>query len=160
MKRITFLLAATAGLSVSFLAGRYTMAAKAGRVIAEKQDETEKFRKFFAVLDEWLWKKQQGKSVESFLAKNQYHSVAVYGMGRLGERLASELKGGSVNLSYGIDKRDVQASFPIYRLEDTLPEVDAVIVTLVSGAEEIGEALRKKVKCPIFSIEDIIYFME
>ena len=58
MKRITFLLAATAGLSVSFLAGRYTMAAKAGRVIAKKQDETEKFRKFFAVLDEWLWKKQ------------------------------------------------------------------------------------------------------
>lgn len=142
-----------------FLIGMIFIAKKASSVILEKQKNLEKHQRLFSVLDAWIKKKQQGKSMIAFLEKNNYHSVAVYGLGNVGKLLVEELKG-HVKICYGIDRRDLLEEFPVYKPEDKLPEADMVIVTAAYEFEEIEETLKKKLSCPIYSIEDIIYFMD
>lgn len=142
-----------------FSAGLLCTAKKASSVILEKQHNVEKFQKLFLALDAWVKKKQQGKNLEAFLRRNDYHSVAVYGLGNVGKLLEEELKD-YAEFRYGIDRRTVSAEFPVYKPEDNLPEVDMVIVTPVYEFEEIEATLKKKLNCPVYSVEDIIYFME
>lgn len=105
-------------------------------------------------------KKQQGKSIAKFLDSRGFHSVAIYGMSNLGERLAKDLEEDNFEVSYGIDRRDISIAMPMYKLEDELPEVDVIIVTALIAFEGIEEKLKKKIRCPIYSIEDAVYFME
>lgn len=144
---------------LSFFMGMICIAKKASLVILEKQKNLEKHQKLFSVLDDWIKKKQQGKSMSTFLKENAYHSVAVYGLGNIGKLLVGELKG-EIEICYGIDRREIPAEFPVYKPEDELPEADMVIVTAAYEFEEIEEVLKKKLSCPIYSIEDIVYFMD
>ena len=41
-------------------------------------------------------------------------------------------------------------------LEDELPEVDVIIVTVLGSFQEIYDKLSTKIKCDIVAIEDII----
>ena len=142
-----------------FFIGTLFIAKRASSVIIEKQRNVEKFQKLFSVLDLWLRKRQQGRSMENFLKRNAYHSIAIYGLGNIGKLLEEELKN-YAEIQYGIDRRDVSAGFPVYKPEDNLPQADAVIVTPAYEFEEIEEMLKKKLDCPIYSIEDIVYFMD
>lgn len=159
MKRIGIFLKWILCFIVFFLMGALCTAKKASVIIMEKQKNLEKHIKLFLTLDAWIRKKQQGKSIVTFLKKNTYHSVAIYGLSNIGKLLEEELKG-HVEISYGIDRKEISAEFPVYRPEDNLPETDVVIVTPAYEFEEIEEALKQKLKCPIYSIEDIIYFMD
>ena len=142
-----------------FVIGAVCVAKRAGSAILRKQQELEKHQKLFLVLDAWVKKKQQGKSMECFLKRNGYHSVAIYGLGNIGKLLEDELRG-SIKISYGIDRKNIPAEFPVYKPEDDLPEADVVVVTAAYEFEEIECMLKKKLSCPIYSIEDVIYFMD
>lgn len=142
-----------------FSVGILCTAKKASSIIIEKQKNIEKSQKMFSVLDVWLEKKMQGKSIANFIKKNNYHMVAIYGLGNIGRLLEIELRN-YVEISYGIDRREIFAEFPVYKPEQDLPETDIVIVTAVYEFEEIEEMLRKKLNCTIYSIEDIVYFMD
>ena len=85
--------------------------------------------------------------------------MAIYGMSYVGETLAAELRKTSISVAYGIDgrKKGIYADFPIYRMEDKLENVDAILVTAISSYESIKENLSKKLSCEILSIEKIIY---
>lgn len=158
MKRIGKFLCFSLYSVVLFFVGIFWMAKKAGSVMIEKQMNVEKFHKLFLVLDAWIKKKQQGKSMADFLKRNAYHSVAIYGLSNVGRLLEEDLKD-LVEIRYGIDRREISAGFPVFRPEEDLPKVDAVIVTAAYEFDEIEEMLKKKLSCPIYSIEDIIYFM-
>lgn len=41
--------------------------------------------------------------------------------------------------------------------DDTLPDVDAIIVTAFFFFDEIEQELEDKIDCPIISIEDVVY---
>lgn len=144
----------------AFTAGALFVAKKAVPYITEKQKALERFNKLFSLMDEWMAKKQQGKSIARFLESRGYHSVAIYGMSNLGERLLKDLEEDNLNVSYGIDRREISAEISMYKLEDDLPDVDAIIVTAMVAFDGIEEKLRKKMTCPIYSIEDVVYFME
>lgn len=143
-----------------FTAGALFVAKKAVPYITAKQKAMERFSRMFSLMDEWMAKKQQGKSIARFLEGRGYHSIAIYGMSNLGERLLKDLEEDNLNVSYGIDRREISAATPMYKLEDDLPEVDAVIVTAMVAFDGIEEKLKKKMDCPIYSIEDAVYFME
>ena len=42
-------------------------------------------------------------------------------------------------------------------MEDDLKPVDAVVVTAITFFNEIEEQLSQKMKCPIISLEEILY---
>lgn len=143
-----------------FSVGCLFTAKKAIKYITFKQKRAEKFERLFFLMNDWFSKQQQGKTIARYLEKKGYHSIAIYGMGDVGQCLANELKDSNIKVIYGIDRREVTWEFPIYKIEKPLPKVDAVIVTALVSFEIIEEELKAKMDCPIYSMEDIIYFME
>ena len=86
--------------------------------------------------------------------------IAVYGLAELANRLAEDLAGSEVVLKYGIDRNVCCTSSrmsEIYSMEDKLPEADVIVVTPFYAFESIKAELEKKVRCPIISIEDVVW---
>ena len=103
--------------------------------------------------------KQEGKSLVAFFEQNDYKTVAIYGMKELGERLYDELKDTGIEVKYMIDKNadTIYADVDVVEPEDTLEEVDVIVVTAIHYFDEIEEALAEKIDCPVISLEDIVF---
>lgn len=156
MKKLTIAsLAAVLGASAGAIAVKSMQRPKAIR----RADHTKKMTEFYQLLIEWLRLKQEGKSLTAFFEQNNYKTVAIYGMKELGERLYDELKDSSVEVKYMIDKNadTIYADVDVVEPEDTLEEVDVIVVTAIHYFDEIEEALAEKVDYPVISLEDIIY---
>ncbi|MCI8596978.1 MAG: hypothetical protein HFJ10_00810 [Lachnospiraceae bacterium] len=116
----------------------------------------------FLMMNQWIQAKQEGKSLEEYFIKNNYKKIAVYGMSYVGERLIEELKGSEIKVAYGIDRNagGLYADVDIVSPDDSLEDVDAVIVTSIFYMEEIEMDLSDKLSCPIVSLEDILNEMQ
>lgn len=127
--------------------------------IEKMRDLSDKYLKLFFLMNQWVKVKQEGKNLAAYLAEKKYKRVAIYGMSYAGETLLEELKSTEVQVVYGIDNKadGIFADVEILRMEDSLEEVDAIIVTAITFFDEIEEKLRKKINCPIISLEDILY---
>lgn len=127
--------------------------------INKKQQLSNKYLTLFKMMNEWVRAKQKGGQLSASLEQKGMYKIAIYGMNYAGETLVEELKGSNVKIAYGIDRRakDLFAEFPIVSMEEKLEEVDGIIVTAITFYDEIEEELRKKVNCPVISLEDIIY---
>ena len=79
-------------------------------------------------------------------------------MGRLGIHLQYELEKSGIHIKYGIDRRGQGAGdlIKIYNPFQKLPEVDAVVITILGEYKEIGQMLRNSICCPMISLEEII----
>ena len=123
------------------------------------QRQRDKFQKYYQVLNVWFKNYQEGITIDQYLLKQGFHKIAIYGFGALGERLYQELADSGVRVLYGIDRRTVSQNdrFQICQLSDELEEVDAVVVTVVTDFANIAMEIRKKMNCPVLSLEDIIY---
>lgn len=126
--------------------------------ITKITQKSEKHLRMFYLMNQWVKMKQKGKDMASFLMNKGYHCIAVYGMSFIGETLLEELKGTSVHILYGIDRRGDSLYTDLHMVtpEDPLDEVDAVVVTAIDSLNEIEKQLREKLKCPIISVEEIL----
>lgn len=122
------------------------------------EEKAYRYETYWRVLDRWLYLKESGRNMADYLEEKGIHSVAIYGVGMLGEHLLKELQEGNVKVCYGIDaKKDkIKAEIPIYSIYEELPETDAVIVTVPYAFEEIKERLEKKTSYLILSLESLI----
>ena len=117
----------------------------------------------YNILKRWFTLKQQNKTVRTYFEQSGYQQIAIYGMSDLGKILLEELEGSSyVQVIYGIDKRaeKLTVGIPVLMPEDTLPETDVIVVTAIYYFREIDDLLRKKVTCPVVSLEDVLYTVE
>jgi len=117
-----------------------------------------KNEKLMLLMAQWLEIKRKNKRLEPYFGKNGFKTIAIYGMGHLGECLYEELRDSeTVKVLYAIDKDPVNITdLRIVSPDDDLCEVDAIVVTAVSYFEEIADMLWEKVDYPIVSLEDII----
>lgn len=113
----------------------------------------------FLMMNQWVHIKQDGKSIAEYLLKKNYKTIAIYGISYAGERLIDELRDSEIRIAYGIDKNPegIYADIEVVHPEESLKEVDAVIVTAIFFMEEIRRDLSGKLSCPILSLEDILY---
>ena len=125
------------------------------------EETSEKRREFYHVLVQWLALKQKGRSLAEYFEKNNYKTVAIYGMKELGERLYDELQDTDIAVKYIIDKNAGQiiCDIDVVAPEDTLENVDVVVVTAIHYFDEIEKELSKSMTCPIVSLEDVVYDM-
>lgn len=141
-------------------AGANLMRTRKEKKIYDLQERIHVLSDHFQLLNHWLELKNEGKSITSYFEREGYGHIAIYGMAELASRLSEELAGTSVVIDYGID-RDISCSIAwiseIYFPEDELPETDAIIVTPYSSFDSIKEILEKKVKCPVVSLEEVIW---
>lgn len=108
---------------------------------------------------DWLKMLQEGKNICSYLIKNNIRTVAVYGVGFLGERLIDELKKTDTCLVYAIDmhRKGEYAGIKIRNSCEQLPIVDAIIVTPVYNYNDIANMLSERTEAEIISLEKMVY---
>ena len=112
----------------------------------------------FFLMNQWVKVKQENKSIGEYLRKKGYENIAIYGMNYAGETLLDELAGSVVEVKYGIDRNadSIYLNVDIVSPEESLEDVDAIIVTAITYFDEIAEQLVKKTNAEILSLEDIL----
>lgn len=107
----------------------------------------------------WLEMKQHGFSLGEKLRNDGYKSVAIYGLGFIGESLFEELKDSGIEIKFIIEQRQEKAFNDVTVLlpSEYTGGVDIVIVTVIYAFEEIKRSLSKGSNVPVVSIEDVIY---
>lgn len=125
----------------------------------KSQEFGNKMSEFYKLLIDWLTLKQDGQSLIGYFEKNNYRTVAIYGMKELGERLVAELADSTIEVKYVIDKNagEIYCNYDVLTPDDVLPEVDVIVVTAVTFFDEIEKNLSLKVNYPIISLEDAIW---
>ena len=100
-----------------------------------------------------------------FLNKN-IKSIAIYGLGYLGECLHRDLKNTNINVEFVIDKNHLDKKIDdvkiIYleEIKDQYP-VDVIVVTTIKVYDEIKNELRERTNIKIVSLQEVIdYFDE
>lgn len=160
MKKSTSgVLAGVMGMVIGAVGGAIASGKVSNNIIEQNTKKVDKFRSYYEVLNQWLMLKQEGKQLESFFEKNKYQTIAIYGMGELGNRLSKELEGSSIHVKYYLDKvaACTDSEQNIIDLEDDLEPIDAVIVTAIFAFDEIEEFMSSKVECPIISLEEVVF---
>lgn len=130
-------------LLIGFTFGMIFMIYRCGYILEKSRKKADKFLSFFELMDQWLSYKEQGYQFTKYFDENNIESVAIYGVGKIGNHLKYELKKGGITLSYVIDEgvNVIYGKEEHYSLKDKLPMVDLVIVTSINEYEEI----RKKI---------------
>lgn len=125
----------------------------------QKEDKVFKFKSYYNILNQWLILRQEGKKLETYFIEKGYKTVAIYGMGEMGNRLYEELKDSSIEIKYAIDKNadSVYADLDVKDIEEDLEPVDAVVVTAVFAFDSILEQLKDKIDGSILSLEDVVF---
>lgn len=141
------------------IVGAATMGSIKGRTVDAKAEKIDKFKSYYNMLNQWLILKQEGKSLEQYFIENGYKTVAIYGMGEMGNRLYDELKDSSIELKYAVDQNaaNTYSELEVFEKEDDFEDVDVMIVTAIFAFDEIEEQLNSKVDFPIISLEDVVY---
>ena len=132
-------------------------------IIEKKDARIDKFVKYFGLLDRWLWLKLQNKNIKTYFEKENYHSIAIYGIGEIGNRLFEELtRTSDIEIKYAIDNVSGKGHsvLKVYGPDDELPQVDVIVVTVDYIFEQIKEKLAEKNDCPIISIDNVIFNVE
>lgn len=156
MKKIGTILATTGiGIAVGYAVDKIIRT----KSLNYETERVEKFKMYYNLLNQWLSIKQEGQSLSRFFLDNNYKTIAIYGMGELGNRLFLELKDSTIVVKYAIDQEAgyTYSDMEVLSLDNELENVDAVIVTPIFAYRDISEKLSDKVNCPIISLEEVIY---
>lgn len=127
-------------------------------VCANKDRRITMFSEYFYTLDKWLKLNRKQYWLNDYLLKKGYRNIAIYGVGVMGKQLIADLQNGGIQIIYAIDQKCANSSyhFPIKTMDDTLENVDVIIVTPSYEFHEIKENLESKVFCPIVSLHQLI----
>ena len=158
MKR-KMVLSTALGTIIGAVGGSVVIGNNASKNIEKWRSLSDKHLELFLLMNEWMKMKQEGKHIKEYFEKNEYKSIAIYGLSHIGERLLKELQDCGLEVKYAIDRNadSVYTDIDIYSPDEKLPEVDVIIVTAVYFFDEIHNNLVDKVACPIVSFEDVLY---
>lgn len=130
------------------------------REVMERDNrENKEITDHYRILNQWLALKQNKKTAVEFFQKNNYGTVAIYGMKEMAERLLDDLENTGVVVKCIIDRNsfDDGKNIPFLHPDDSIPDVDVVVVTASYYFNKIKSKLRGKVRGDIVSIDDVVY---
>lgn len=126
----------------------------------QKEEKVSKFKDYYNIVSEWLALKQEGKGLTEFFVENGYKTIAIYGMGELGNRLYEELKNTDIEVKYAIDQNGV-SDYPELQIIESgsnVPRVDVMVVTAVFAFDDIYEKYEGMGPDQIVSLKDVVYW--
>lgn len=123
-----------------------------------KQIEIIKNVQISQFLNNWLQMYQMKKNMVPYILDMGYKSIAIYGMGILGQRLYDELEESNITVKYAIDRNaaNIRDLVDVKHPSEELEPVDAVIVTSLYYFDEIKSDMESKMKCPVISLMDCL----
>lgn len=147
------------GLFVGAVLGWIAEHVRCKRIILEKIKYGDKYWDMFQLLTEWINLYERDIKPDVYLEWAGYKTIAVYGNGKMGQCLLKNLRNTDINVSYVIDRRanKMISEVPVLSINDKLPDVDVVIVTVLSDYYAIKNELKSKCTCDIVSINDVIF---
>lgn len=116
-------------------------------------------RRVYRCLERWMTLREEKKNFEEYLCQFGIKEIAIYGAGILGQHLAEELKGSSIQIKYIID-RDSSRQIAGYRTvhpSQELEKVDAIIITVAGEFGNVCDAIKDKTDARLMGIEEMIY---
>lgn len=147
------------GMLIGAVAGGGAAGTVSSKKIKDMSQRGAKVHQLYMAFDQWLRIRQEGKTLVEYFKRQDYKTVAIYGMKELGERLYDELEGSGITVRYIIDKNadSIYADVDVVAPDEKLDPVDVIVVTALYYFDEIEEMLSERVDCPIISLEDILY---
>ena len=135
------------------------------RALKKENEYKERYKSYYMLTNQWLLNRNSGKSIQEYFSQNNIKSIAIYGMGTLGELFYEEVKNTDVSVKSFIDKNAEELYYgldnlPIVNLEelDTIKDIDAIVVTPVFDFDDISKEIEKSgSSSQMISLEDIIY---
>ena len=126
--------------------------------IATIEAREERYRGYWKTLDKLLLCKEQKIIIADFLRKSGYKKIAIYGLGMVGRHIIADIKPYGANIIFGIDQNEInlEFGFPVYTLEDKLPDVEMIIVSVIYDYQKISELLERKTNAKIISIDELL----
>ena len=121
-------------------------------------DEFQKVYNNYELLKKWIRIKIHNKSIAKYLIDNEYNRIAIYGINDICDLLAEELHQNGIEVVCGVDRNAdyLIQEFPLYKPNDSIPDVDILIVAVVSYYEEIKMEMERRLSIPIVSIDSIL----
>ena len=140
------------------LCGAYTMSFYNQNTKNKLLDLSRKDSELFRLMYKWMSIKQSDLDISEYFQNRGINKIAIYGVNNVGRVLINELVGSCINVSYGIDRKPENAAGVIKMLkpDDSLEEVDAIVVTAIHQYDEIEKMLSHKVDYRVVSISDVI----
>lgn len=119
-----------------------------------------KYYAMYIFMIRWMEVVAKKKSIENYFLSKGISKLAIYGTGHIGRLIYNQLKNSDVTVLYGIDQNIennfISEDIPLYTIEELFPDVQAIIVTPFYAFQEIKKNLQKKVKCKLFSVDEMI----
>lgn len=129
-------------------------------VVGKNKDKTkQKYVIYYKLMIHWVEIMMQGSHLDEYFKKTKIRNIAIYGNGDMGKLLIKCLSKTDISVNYLIDKcpTPVDKSYiPVYRPDDRLPFVDAIIVTPVCDYENIKSMMSKHINSVIISLDDVL----
>ena len=148
---------------ISFIAGllvhEFVFMKTRKKHLGSMEENYEKVSEFYSVLVQWIKIHNEGRQLSEYFMRNGYRTIAIYGMKELGKCLLEELKNTNIEVLYAIDQaaENIYAEIDVVKPTDQLREVDVVVITAIHYYESIAPKLEEILKCPILSIEDVVF---
>lgn len=129
------------------------------KITKKRYENGKKLSYYYHLFNQWLRLRQNGYTLTEYIKEQGICKVAIYGIAELGQRLFDELVQAGITVEYIIDNNPMAYfyNYKIVSMKDSLPPVDAIIVTPILAYDQIKEELGRKVNCPIISLEMLIY---
>lgn len=132
-----------------------------GRKERELLREVKRYQKCYYLLDRWMLLKEKNIALENYFIDNRFERIIIYGFAAIGKHLFEELRNTSIQVVCAIDRRDglKYPGIEIISLTEAekIPDVDAIVVTVIQDAEVIVRKLETVFDKPIVILENIIF---
>lgn len=108
----------------------------------------------------WMKKKIEGKSVAEYLMQLNIKKIAIYGCSYLGKLLKKELDESGIEITCFMDQNPGEyEGIIIKEPEETVTDVELIIVTPITFFNEIQEKLLEKTLAEVVSLQEIILLL-
>ena len=128
-----------------------------GIIVGKNKDRyIRRYKQYFKLMCKW--EGVSNNELEAFFLSHSINTIGIYGKGEIGNILAKKLSNTKISVLFFVEKRKVyeSAGIPTYSIEESLPIVDAIIVTPFTEFEKIKVELEKKVDYKIISVEEAL----
>lgn len=126
-----------------------------------EKNQIKRANAYMRLYDKWLFAKECEKNLQTYFEDMGYGRIAIYGLGRAGRHLQADLEKAGIRIEYGIDRMGEmwKDSFPVYKPDEALPIVDAIVVTVIYDFDSVYQELKGKFSRPIISLEEIVDYV-
>ncbi len=119
-----------------------------------------KEQQILTVLDSALYCERIDKGISKYLKERGLNRIAIYGASTLGQNISEMIKNRGIEVVYFIDRNYefIVSGIPIYSI-DTIPanqKIDFVLVTVISGKENIIDNLKAHLEVPANDVQTIL----